>query len=365
MASSRIFVKGLPPTFTETEFKKHFSSQREITDAKIFPNRRIGYVGYKTPEDAQKAVKYYNRTFIRMSKIGVEIARPIQDSKSFEQSRAAPTARSGSADQDGAREDKNLKRKRDAGDEAHEDPKLKEFLDVMKPKSKKKAWEAEGQAVYTETPRADDAKVPVEANESDEEYENVPKKAKRRKPANEAPDSRPSEVQEDSTQLPDHGKATDEVDEDVETAQANMAAVSDSDWARTRTSRLLGLLDDEEEEAAAAGAHQAKIAPSEDSDDDQEVEKGTSKARNAQQPESSIPTPPSDALEDKPVDQVEATDPDIEAVRSSMRLFIRNLPYGTKGEDLGAEFGSFGPIEEVRHSFRCLFIIVMNPDRDS
>lgn len=75
--SSRIFVRGLPPTMNEAEFRKHFGSKYEVTDARLFPQRRIGYVGYKSPEDAQKAVKYFNRTFIRMSKIGVELARPV------------------------------------------------------------------------------------------------------------------------------------------------------------------------------------------------------------------------------------------------------------------------------------------------
>lgn len=77
MASSRIFIKGLPPNISEDDFRKHFSVNATITDAKLIPHRRIGYVGYKTPEDAEKAVKYFNRSFIRMSKIGVEIARPV------------------------------------------------------------------------------------------------------------------------------------------------------------------------------------------------------------------------------------------------------------------------------------------------
>lgn len=75
--SSRIFVKGLPPTISEDEFRKYFSAKRPVTDAKLIPHRRIGYVGYKSPEEAQEAVKYFNRTFIRMSKIAVEIARPV------------------------------------------------------------------------------------------------------------------------------------------------------------------------------------------------------------------------------------------------------------------------------------------------
>jgi multiple RNA-binding domain-containing protein 1 len=77
MASSRVFIKGLPPTISEEDFRKHFSAKQEITDAKLIPHRRIGYVGYKTPEEAAKAVKYFNKSFIRMSKIGVEIARPV------------------------------------------------------------------------------------------------------------------------------------------------------------------------------------------------------------------------------------------------------------------------------------------------
>ena len=77
MASSRIFVRNLPPKFSEDEFKTHFSKFSAPTDSRFFGSRRIGYVGYRTPEDAAKAVKYFNKSFIRMSRIGVEIARPV------------------------------------------------------------------------------------------------------------------------------------------------------------------------------------------------------------------------------------------------------------------------------------------------
>jgi multiple RNA-binding domain-containing protein 1 len=82
MESSRIYIKGLPPTFTDDEFKKHFSKY-PITDAKLFPKRRIGFIGYKTPEDAAKAIKYFNKSFIRMSKIHVEPARSVRLSTVF------------------------------------------------------------------------------------------------------------------------------------------------------------------------------------------------------------------------------------------------------------------------------------------
>lgn len=77
MATSRIFVRNLPVNLTEKDFRSHFSQRHAVTDIKIIPHRRIGYVGYSTPQDAEDAVKYFNKTFIRMSKLHVEPARPV------------------------------------------------------------------------------------------------------------------------------------------------------------------------------------------------------------------------------------------------------------------------------------------------
>lgn len=77
MESSRIFVRGLPPNLTAEEFQRHFSKQAIITDARLIPHRQIGYVGFKSPEDAVNAVKYHNKSFIRTTRIGVELARSV------------------------------------------------------------------------------------------------------------------------------------------------------------------------------------------------------------------------------------------------------------------------------------------------
>lgn len=80
--TSRIFIRGLPPSITEAELRKHLSTIRggsggDVTDVKLIPQRRIGYVGYKNPEDAAKAVKYFNKSYVRMSKISVEPAKAV------------------------------------------------------------------------------------------------------------------------------------------------------------------------------------------------------------------------------------------------------------------------------------------------
>lgn len=78
METSRVFVRGLPPSITDAELRKHFSTgNREVTDVKAIPQRRIGYVGFKTPEDAKKAVKYFNKSYVRMSRLYVELAKPV------------------------------------------------------------------------------------------------------------------------------------------------------------------------------------------------------------------------------------------------------------------------------------------------
>ena len=81
MNSSRIFVRGLPPNITNDEFRRHFATNAAITDAKVLPNRRIGYVGYPTPMDAAKAVQFYNKSYIRSSRLSTELARPVRTSK--------------------------------------------------------------------------------------------------------------------------------------------------------------------------------------------------------------------------------------------------------------------------------------------
>ena len=75
-----MFVKNLPPTLTEADFRRHFLSNgkgQEITDVKLISKRRIGYIGYKSPQDAAKAVKYFNRSYIRLSRISVEPAKTV------------------------------------------------------------------------------------------------------------------------------------------------------------------------------------------------------------------------------------------------------------------------------------------------
>ncbi|TKA66388.1 hypothetical protein B0A49_05815 [Cryomyces minteri] len=356
MASSRIFVRGLPPTYSEEEFKKHFAKQLSITDAKLLPHRRIGYVGYKTPDDAAKAVKYFNKSFIRMSKIGVELALPIDHESLPRPRRADPrdTAnhrQQNTADHGIVADSNSLKRKRGAPNEIEPDSKLKEFLEVMQPPSKPKTWTNEASSTTAPTAVGSEdftEPVVVPAGDSDIEYEAVPKKTKRLVP----PTIRPSAAEE-ATDLghEDRGKSGTNKGEaslpqdviadehDRQDTQPEGQPLTDADWLRSRTSRLLGLVDDRNEEVAnrdtarasdqgAVTTEQIQVVP------DPVETHAIVDVEDEQQPENT-----SEAFKGKT---------NAQAIEDSSRLFLRNLPYGITESEIREHFGSFGELQEAR-----------------
>lgn len=308
----------------------------------------LGYVGYKTPEDAQKAVKYFNKTFIRMSRIGVELARPIDETRNLTASDAERTkTATGSTAEKGS----SLKRKREElskTEDAAQDPKLKEFLDVYKPKSKKAAWDNDDSQIQTAgAVQAGNEPAAVAESESDDDYEQVPKKTKRMKES--AKEREPTVPEEPQPPAIATVNVESEALEEHQRQTSNNPALSDADWARSRTSRLLGLLDDEEEEDDGPTSKR-RAESEEDSDIEIHAKLSPGDEKSAAAPAAtSVPTPPGDATDLK--EDVTNASKDVDGVRSSMRLFVRNLPFDIESEELETEFAQYGNVEEVCVTF--------------
>ncbi|KAF7888274.1 uncharacterized protein EAF02_002815 [Botrytis sinoallii] len=340
MASSRIFIKGLPPNITEDEFKTHFGAKQEITDAKLISHRRIGYIGYKTPEEAAKAVKYFNKSFVRMSKIGVEIARPISDTSlpisrkaQREQERENNKLRQLKQEADAkVSESLNTGTKRKRSDVDIADPKLQEFLEVMQPASKSNAnmWKAGTMDADMEEPPTKLQAIEVPEEESDDEYQSVPSKAKKA-PANPI-ESKAPVAPIPSTIVADSANQADEAMVD---APSNDVEATDDDWLRSHTNRLLDIVDPED------------IIPKTQNLDVKDVEEVV-----AGEPE------PNTAIEDTVVDEAQVVeeqtenspselDATLETIKASGRLFVRNLPYSATEDDLRKHFEQYGTLEEI------------------
>ncbi|KAF2093404.1 multiple RNA-binding domain-containing protein 1 [Rhizodiscina lignyota] len=362
MASSRIFVRGLPPSLSEDDFRKHFSHQYGITDAKFFPQRRIGYVGYKSPEDAAKAVKYFNKTFIRMSRIAVELARPVrylsqplvaetayQHPRHGQQTEQKANGRSKMEAAVSKESSNPLKRKRSEPEserKAKSDPKdekLAEYLKVMTSGGDSRPWDdidsADVPANGDHTEETTHQPVQAPEGESDDEYQAIAQPAKRKqqetKHVVEADNTDTDEKGEDGSGGEDVDMQPEETAADKEMPNAGEddeppTAVSDADWLRSRTSRLLGLVEDDEEKS-----HENAIS------EDENEGKGSQKLATSAHHTQNEPTAAGEE------EEKETLNADETAIRQSNRLFVRNLPYSITEDDLRKHFTPYGELEEV------------------
>lgn len=170
--SSRLIVKNLPRKITRKQLEEHFSKLGTVTDAKLALTRsgafrRFAFVGYSSEEEAEKAARYFNKTFINSSRIEVELARPIGDeliprpwSKYSKGSSAFRTWEKNRQNRDETqqltreareRKDKQQRLNQDIhksklaqllGEfyQLESDPNFVEFLETHKPRSKVQTW---------------------------------------------------------------------------------------------------------------------------------------------------------------------------------------------------------------------------------
>jgi multiple RNA-binding domain-containing protein 1 len=239
------------------------------------------------------------------------------------------------------REENPLKRKREKPKDEAENPKLKEFLQVMQ-KPSKKSWQDEGVNLLG-GPVGGTEPEPLMAEvepDSDDEIQTIYKKAKQESKIDEDKEALAVTVREEQPK--------DYIPPDNEAAQVqneSSKAKSDADWLRSKTSRLLDLVDDDEAPARSMPIPSTQTTTSIAPD-----QKGKA---NESQADTEMET--------------ETVNVDEEAIRLSRRLFLRNLSYSITEDDLRAGFAQFGNLEEVRiaNFHKTFHSLVMNTDRDN
>ncbi|KND91264.1 Multiple RNA-binding domain-containing protein 1 [Tolypocladium ophioglossoides CBS 100239] len=336
MATSRVFIKGLPPNITEADFRKHFSAQgREVTDVKLIAQRRIGYVGFKSPDDASKAVKYFNRSYIRMSRISVEPAKAISDptlTKGYNAPRSAGAPAGGPrliADE----EVNPKKRKREAPDRS--DPKLREFLQVMK--VGREGVIADESHLDSAGDHFESGEAVVPEGESDDEYEKIPTRNEKLRrigsPTNHDRVAHPAPPRDgkahDVVPAADAEGPAEAIYPATDDNKAPATEATDDDWLRSRTSRLLDLVDPDD------------MTPR---PEDGFAKRDTENDRDASHSSNEMTY---DVAEDAAATNEVARGDAVDAISRTSRLFIRNLPYSATEEDLRDTFEKFGTLQEV------------------
>jgi multiple RNA-binding domain-containing protein 1 len=397
---TRVFVSGLPPHYTSEQLGAHFAGRYQITDSVVIPGRRIGFVGFRNYTLAKNAVKYFDKSYIRMSKISVEIAKPVDfhgevsaepEGHSNNDPVAHPhqtslgtTASSKSKSAFSPYESVTTKtsNKRKRADVEEQTKDMKEYMEVMQPKTKS-TWangEPESKDETLSTKHSEEGVAPTgaaevkkkkkrsnkgegdtkaqaatAANVSDAERKRRKKEKKRQlevtvplvndeliAETKEARKKRKAEKKLKKLKTESNAESGVEPLNDeasgVEVAETDIAQPdspkSDNDWLRGKTSRLLDLVDSEDHLVTQ----------------NDEVPKQTLESAESSE-------------EDEDVSLDEQSDLAVGVLTSSVthassaksiavpngRLFVRNLPFSTTELDLQSTFAKYGSITEVSY----------------
>ncbi|TFY67177.1 hypothetical protein EVJ58_g1792 [Rhodofomes roseus] len=303
---SRLIVKNLPSYLTQDRFRKHFEAADgpggTLTDVKLLLNadgtsRRFGFIGYKTPAEAERAKKWFDRTFLNSSRISVDAVdgakdappprpnkRPRLGPSPAEASPAEASKKGSTSAAKGSTKDAKASKGK-AGKASH----LEEFLQVMQPRTKNGPSWADNDAL----PQPTSSKGPRSAGTGDDVVADE-KKGKK------------------GTDKQRHADTMDG-DAPLENTQPDVTeAVSDMDWFKQRTKAVL------DEPDVSDRAFEQSDEEAEEGDNDEEFQE-----------------------EEPPPDPVKTT------ILQTSRLFLRNLPFSCTEDELRELFESHGVVSQV------------------
>lgn len=341
---SRLIVKGLPKYYTEDKLREFFGKQGNVTDVKLMKkrngeSRRFAFIGYKSMEDAEKSVKYFDKSFIDTARIDVSIAKTFSDPTvpiSYKENKRLQEQKLREQEdrlieEDEQRQSKRQKRgdKKSAIDEEIENnPKLKEFMEVMKPSHQVKSWANDAAVDGSGAPSAqaledylaaqdgtnnqaqelDQDMAQAPERESDDEYEYFKAKGEE------------EEEEEMMMSLNDLGDSKNvEINNEVEAVGED---ASDLDWLKARRRRMKDNEGEEQEDNKETDQLSKQIVG-------EEAKEKEMKAKV----QKSAPLAPTVNIEEK--------------ISETGRLFIRNILYTSTEQEFRELFQIYGQLEEV------------------
>ncbi|XP_054248726.1 probable RNA-binding protein 19 [Indicator indicator] len=152
---SRLIVKNLPNGMKEDRFQKLFAAFGTLTDCclkftKDGKFRKFGFVGYKSDDEAQRALNHFNKSFIDTSRVTVELCKSFGDPSKpkawSKHSQKAPATEKQtekpvtSAVPEGTKKNKKKKDPAENLKELEEDETFQEFLVVHQKRSQVATW---------------------------------------------------------------------------------------------------------------------------------------------------------------------------------------------------------------------------------
>ncbi|TBU46842.1 RNA-binding domain-containing protein [Dichomitus squalens] len=295
---SRLIVKNLPAYLTQERLRKHFETSDgpggTLTDVKLVlkpdgTSRRFGFIGYKSPQEAERAKKWFNRSFVDSSRITVDVVDGAKDAPAPRPNKRprlgpSPAEVEGSAEASANTKTTKTSTKDRSKTGKHADL-TDEFMQVMQPRNKGPSWKD-----------TDPIPAPLASTSKDSGID--AKKSKKLKKGKELP-----EATEEKVGSADASSTT------------GCSSMSDTDWLRRHTKSTLDSVDVPEKVFEQSDDELMKD-DEEDSDDDNDDET-------------------------EPLDSTKAT------ILQTSRLFLRNLPFTCTEDEIREHFQAHGDVTQA------------------
>ncbi|XP_014883113.1 putative RNA-binding protein 19 [Poecilia latipinna] len=235
---SRLIVKNLPNGLKEERFRSMFAAFGTVTDCSLkFTKegkfRKFGFVGFKSEEDASRALKHFNKSFVDTSRVTVEMCKAFGDptkgkawskhTQSSEQDK--PSAASSTTDKKktktGEKETSSALGNLEAEDG------FNEFLSVHQNRSQAQTW------------ANDMAQDPADSGGVQTQ--------KKKKPASDDYLNFDSDESEDEKHDDDDDDDEEEEEDKVASKEALKSGLSDMDYLRSKVAQTMEESDEENE----------------------------------------------------------------------------------------------------------------------
>ncbi|PNY05823.1 multiple RNA-binding domain-containing protein 1-like, partial [Trifolium pratense] len=344
-AMSRIIVKNLPKYVAEDRLRELFSQKGEITDVKLKrtkngKTRQFAFIGFRTDQEAQEAIRYFNRSYLDTLRITCEVAQKQGDANLPRPWSRHSTKKDNKDNKVITPDANNHARAKGQGDNSKDidDPKLKDFLQVMQPRAKSKLWgndtsfasnDGNSQATLNkETEGTLVANHPILSNSQvDGIPPNNPESDKSRELKHGGlisdMDYFKSKV---TTEWSDSESSDDENNDENNDSESDDEDDKDNHSHATKREENCGNYPSEK--TPRSGAQELEVEGKEDTFQE-DVANDKSQVNVTEEGEQSS----------NPEDKKE--------VSESCRLFVRNLPYTTTEEELEEHFSQFGSVSQV------------------
>ncbi|XP_076007167.1 putative RNA-binding protein 19 [Genypterus blacodes] len=262
---SRLIVKNLPNGMKEDRFRSMFAAFGTVTDCSLkFTKdgkfRKFGFVGFKTEEDADRALKHFNKSFVDTSRVTVEMCKAFGDptkakawSKHTQSS--SQDKSTGPSDSDSKKKTKQNKVTISTLANLEDDQGFKEFISVHQNRSQAPTWAND---TVQQSGESHQTKIPDKKKPNSDDYLNF--------------DSDQSEEEEEAEEEPDN-EEDDDVSEGT-TKEALKSGLSDMDYLRSKVAQTADTVaesgEEEEEDGEDGDNKEDESGPVQEGDSDYE-----------------------------------------------------------------------------------------------